>query len=74
MNRRIRNRTYGGVGGRQGQPCLLPDVYPLFILVISLAVFHIAECEFYIAKNELSAWQQFLSWEEISFRIMECNS
>ena len=25
MNRRIRNRTYGGVGGRQGKPCLLPD-------------------------------------------------
>ncbi|MDP2883396.1 MAG: FlgD immunoglobulin-like domain containing protein [Ignavibacteria bacterium] len=25
MNRRIRNRTYGGVGGRRGQPRLLPD-------------------------------------------------
>ena len=25
MNRRIRNRMYGGVGGRQGKPCLLPD-------------------------------------------------
>ena len=24
-NRRIRNRTYGGVGGRGGQPPLLPD-------------------------------------------------
>ena len=28
MNRRIRNRTYGGVGGRRGQPRLLPDVRP----------------------------------------------
>ena len=26
MNRRIRNRTYG-VGGRRGQPRLLPDKY-----------------------------------------------
>ena len=26
MNRRIRNRTYGGVGGWQGKPCLLPDL------------------------------------------------
>ncbi|MGC1455676.1 MAG: hypothetical protein WA946_10870, partial [Nitrospirota bacterium] len=25
MNRRIRNRTYGGVGGRRGRPRLLPD-------------------------------------------------
>src|ERR1039457_2186558 len=25
MNRRMRNRTSGGVGGRQGCPCLLPD-------------------------------------------------
>ena len=25
MNRRMRNRTYGGVGGRRGQPLLLPD-------------------------------------------------
>ena len=25
MNRRIRNRTSGGVGGRRGQPLLLPD-------------------------------------------------
>ena len=25
MNRRIRIRTYGGVGGRLGQPGLLPD-------------------------------------------------
>jgi hypothetical protein len=25
MNRRIRNRTYGGVGGRGGQLPLLPD-------------------------------------------------
>ena len=25
MNRRVRNRTHGGVGGRRGQPCLLPD-------------------------------------------------
>jgi len=28
MNRRMRNRTYGGVGGRRGQPLLLPDVRP----------------------------------------------
>ena len=27
MNRRIRNRTYGGVGGRRGQPRLLPDEF-----------------------------------------------
>ncbi|MDZ7843048.1 MAG: hypothetical protein U5R46_19855 [Gammaproteobacteria bacterium] len=27
MNRRIRNRTYGGVGGRRGQPRLLPDAF-----------------------------------------------
>ena len=25
MNRRIRNRSYGGVGGRRGRPRLLPD-------------------------------------------------
>ena len=25
MNRRIRNRTYGGVGGRRAQARLLPD-------------------------------------------------
>jgi hypothetical protein len=25
VNRRMRNRTYGGVGGRRGQPRLLPD-------------------------------------------------
>ena len=25
MNRRMRNRMSGGVGGRQGRPCLLPD-------------------------------------------------
>ena len=25
MNRRMRNRTSGGVGGRRGQPRLLPD-------------------------------------------------
>lgn len=25
MNRRMRNRTSGGVGGRQGRPYLLPD-------------------------------------------------
>ena len=25
MNRRIRNRTYGGVGGRRSKVCLLPD-------------------------------------------------
>ena len=25
MNRRVRNRTHGGVGGRRGQPRLLPD-------------------------------------------------
>jgi len=25
LNRRIRNRTYGGVGGRRGWPRLLPD-------------------------------------------------
>jgi len=28
MNRRIRNRTYGGVGGRGLQSPLLPDVRP----------------------------------------------
>src|SRR5690606_20640414 len=28
LNRRIRNRTYGGVGGRRGQPRLLPDAEP----------------------------------------------
>jgi len=28
MNRRIRNRTYGGVGGRRAQALLLPDVEP----------------------------------------------
>jgi len=27
MNRRIRNRTYGGVGGREPRGSLLPDVY-----------------------------------------------
>lgn len=26
MNRRMRNRMSGGVGGRQGRPCLLPDL------------------------------------------------
>ena len=26
MNRRMRNRTSGGVGGRRGQPRLLPDL------------------------------------------------
>ncbi len=26
MNRRIRNRTYGGVGGRRAQALLLPDL------------------------------------------------
>ena len=25
VNRRVRNRTHGGVGGRRGQPRLLPD-------------------------------------------------
>ena len=25
LNRRIRNRTYGGVGGRRGRLLLLPD-------------------------------------------------
>jgi len=25
MNRRVRNRTHGGVGGRRGRPRLLPD-------------------------------------------------
>src|SRR5258705_523925 len=28
MNRRIRNRTYGGVGGREPRGSLLPDVRP----------------------------------------------
>ena len=28
MNRRIRNRTYGGVGGRRTQVRLLPDGVP----------------------------------------------
>ena len=28
MNRRIRNRTYGGVGGRRTQVRLLPDAEP----------------------------------------------
>src|ERR1041384_5554073 len=27
MNRRIRNRTYGGVGGREPRGSLLPDYY-----------------------------------------------
>jgi hypothetical protein len=26
MNRRIRNRTYGGVGGRRARALLLPDL------------------------------------------------
>ena len=26
MNRRMRNRMSGGVGGRRGRPCLLPDM------------------------------------------------
>ena len=29
MNRHIWNRTYSGVGGWQGKPCLLPDYNPL---------------------------------------------
>jgi hypothetical protein len=28
MNRRVRNRTHGGVGGRELQNSLLPDVRP----------------------------------------------
>ena len=32
MNRRIRNRTYGGVGGRRGRPRLLPDLVAPFPL------------------------------------------
>ena len=27
MNRRIRNRMYGGVGGRRVRALLLPDLY-----------------------------------------------
>ncbi|ABQ25434.1 hypothetical protein Gura_1230 [Geotalea uraniireducens Rf4] len=32
-NRRVRNRTHGGVGGRRGRPRLLPD--SLFIVAIN---------------------------------------
>ena len=31
MNRRMRNRMSGGVGGRQGRPCLLPDTSASFL-------------------------------------------
>ncbi|MFT5208824.1 MAG: hypothetical protein ACI9CE_000539 [Flavobacterium sp.] len=40
MNRRIRNRMYGGVGGRERQLCLLPDgsfFWGLVELVIELS-------------------------------------
>lgn len=38
MNRRIRNRTSGGVGGRRGwkHPRLLPDVAPGAWLVVAV--------------------------------------
>jgi len=29
VNRRVRNRTHGGVGGRRGRPRLLPDMVGL---------------------------------------------
>ena len=35
MNRRIRNRTYGGVGGRRG---ISPASYPILIRCKSLSV------------------------------------
>jgi len=28
MNRRVRTRTHGGVGGREGRPSLPPDLTP----------------------------------------------
>ena len=37
-NRRIRNRTYGGVGGRRGRPRLLPDsASPNYIALVGAA-------------------------------------
>ncbi len=32
MNRRVRNRTHGGVGGRREQPRLLPDLFAMMIM------------------------------------------
>ena len=32
LNRRVRSRTHGGVGGRRGQPRLRPDDEPLVVL------------------------------------------
>ena len=37
MNRRIRNRTYGGVGGRRARALLLSDGYASAVTVFSKA-------------------------------------
>ena len=37
LNRRMRNRTSGGLGGRRGQPRLLPDSNVVILLMFGLA-------------------------------------
>jgi hypothetical protein len=36
MNRRVRSRTHGGVGGREGRPSLPPDIHFLVLHDINL--------------------------------------
>ena len=51
MNRRIRNRTYGGVGGRRVQTRLLPDSAEFIIIIFILDYFFYNAKRFYISEE-----------------------
>ena len=52
MNRRIRNRTYGGVGGRREQSRLLPDLKQQ-INVFEVGLVHQSRVQHDIQRYEL---------------------
>ena len=56
MNRRMRNRTYGGVGGRWGQPHLLPDLFCTdFVKATPMPKVHLIEGPVGAGKSTYSA-------------------